>query len=416
MAIDKFERSNLKQSQQKLMRKKTQPAEASDFWKQVVFRIKYPFKIWIFELIDQWLLRQPLPKSKNPYILFTRLDLIGDYLMCRPFFQGLKGSPEFAGKKFIFAGNQIYSGLAEFLDAEAIQQFIWIDRAKFINSISYRYKILKEIRALNVEMCVNLSHTRQFFTESVCRISGARVKVRPESVGKYMTNFEQQISDSWYEQIIPTGKTPMFEFIRNQRFFQTLAPGMKLPQNLRTELDLPIPACTIPSRFVAFAPGASSPHRRWPVEKFSQVAEWLSTKWALPIVVLGGPADYELGEHCKSVSATVLNLCGMLSLPESLAVLQKAEVLVSNESAPVHMAATVATPALCLSQGNHFVRWNPYPPEVEPLVITLYPSKFYPLHQNWEILTKRYHHFSDYPIQEIEIEQVIAALDRILET
>lgn len=382
------------------------------FFNRLIYWFKYPLKLWIFECIDQWIIRI-IPAGKGNKVLITRVDLIGDYLVCRPFFETLRTSAAFRDRPFVFAGNQVCKNLTENLDAEVFDECIWIDRAKFINSIFYRYRILKSIRQAGISTIINLSHTRQFWLESIVRVSGACEKINSAGIGKYMKAWERQLSSSWYSKSIETGPEGLFEFSRNRNFFSLIAPDSVFPESL---LLSPFPGQDVksfPGPYFVLAPGASSPHRKWPLERFSEAGRWLFERTGALPLVLGGPADRQDGERLIALMGCGESLAGKLSLFQSMALIAGAEILISNESAPVHMAATTGTPTLCLSQGNHFSRWNPYPESIAPQIKTIYPEKFYPLTANFEKLKKELHDYSDIPIEEVSTNRAIGALQEM---
>lgn len=334
--------------------------------------------------------------------------------MCRPFFETLKSGSKWSEKEWVFAGNLVYKDLAEKLDSSVFESFIWIERAKFINSIGYRYSILKQIRKSGFEMLIYPSHTRQYWLESIIRVSGARA-LTPEPVGKYMNDWESALTARRYVQIIKTGPEGQFEFFRNRTFFTTLSPICAAVENLIIASlpedsfeDIPIHPYGI------LAPGASSPHREWPLENFAAVARILYEKFGLSIVVLGGKREEAHGQKLQQLlkDIPVLNMAGKLRLIESLLLIKRARILISNESAPVHMAASTQTSTVCISQGNHFSRWNPYPAKVAPWISTVYPSEFGNVKTHRQRLIDQFHHYSDFPIGNISVEQVLAAVEK----
>lgn len=378
---------------------------------QLVYYLKYPFKLWMYELIDQWVMAGRKPKQQKK-ILIYRLDLIGDYLMCRPFFKSLKDDPKFMGYQFTFSGNKACKDLAEWLDSDAFDDFIWIDRARFINSIAYRFHILKQVRDAGFEMVIYPSHTRQYWLESVVRVSGASERIAGESVGKYMNAWELALTQSRYSQIIQTGEVPLFEFFRNRNFFSALSEIASLVPGLKTSLpDSMVDQGSIPSsEFIVLAPGASTQNRQWPLAKFASLVReiWKELPWE--IVVMGSSTESALGQELQTLlgSSKIHNLAGRMSLPESMLLLSRAKLLICNESAPVHMAATTGTSCICISQGNHFGRWNPYPKKVASWIKTVYPSRFEKL--SFEALSEWYHDGSNADIDEITVEQVLKEL------
>ena len=100
--------------------------------------------------------------------------------------------------------------------------------------------------------------------------------------------------------------------------------------------------------FVALAPGSIWGSKRWPY--YAELAERLAARVA--VVVVGSPADRELGEAIVAAvgrsGGRAVNACGRLSLRESAALIGKAVALVTNDSAPLHLAAAAGTPIVAL--------------------------------------------------------------------
>jgi ADP-heptose:LPS heptosyltransferase len=365
--------------------------------------------------MDQWLMATMKHSPKGKVLVF-RLDLIGDYLMCRPFFDSLKRGSSWQNMDWVFAGNSIYKDLSERLDSDVFQAFIWIDRAQFINSIGYRFSVLKRIRQAGFEVVIYPSHTRQYWLESVVRVSGA-VAVSPTSVGKYMNAWESELTRRRYAQVIDTGSIGQFEFYRNQRFFSVLSPMALQVENLLIPALNEANVEDFPKgNFMIVAPGASTRNREWPLENFARVAGNLALRFNLEVVVIGGKREEVLGQRLRELlpKIRIQNQAGKLDLYQSLLWLRAATLLISNESAPIHMAASTGTPAICISQGNHFSRWNPYPKSVASWVKTIYPPAFGDVQTQFEFLTSRFHDYSDWSIEEILPDQVINQAEKLL--
>ncbi len=99
---------------------------------------------------------------------------------------------------------------------------------------------------------------------------------------------------------------------------------------------------------VALAPGARWETKRWPLEHFHRVAEGLKTK-GHGILLVGGPGDEAIcAELAGLTSPHLLDLSGKLSIMESAAMLSLCSLLVTNDSAPLHMAEAVGTPVVAL--------------------------------------------------------------------
>ena len=99
----------------------------------------------------------------------------------------------------------------------------------------------------------------------------------------------------------------------------------------------------IPSGFTAVAPGSIWGTKRWPYYPA------LAAAVEGPVVVIGGREDAALaGEVVAAAPGRAWSAAGELSLRESAAVIRRARALVTNDSAPLHLATAVGTPAVAI--------------------------------------------------------------------
>jgi len=99
---------------------------------------------------------------------------------------------------------------------------------------------------------------------------------------------------------------------------------------------------------VAMAPGARWETKRWPIGHFADVADSLAES-GYGIVLVGGADDEGLcAELAGRCAGRPLDASGKLGLLESAAVLAECRLLVTNDSAPLHMAEAVGTPVVAL--------------------------------------------------------------------
>lgn len=95
--------------------------------------------------------------------------------------------------------------------------------------------------------------------------------------------------------------------------------------------------------FVALAPGSIWGTKKWPY--YAELAAALGRQ----VVVIGGKEDAALGEAIVAAAPdTAKSAVGQLSLRESAALIRRARLLVTNDSAPLHLATAVGTPILAI--------------------------------------------------------------------
>ena len=107
---------------------------------------------------------------------------------------------------------------------------------------------------------------------------------------------------------------------------------------------------------VAINPGAAyGSSKRWHPGRFAEVAEGVIQEIGGSVVLLGGPketgiADEIIGSADSSLIApdSLLNLCGRTSLRELIAIISECDVLLSNDSGPMHIGYAVGTPVVAI--------------------------------------------------------------------
>lgn len=97
--------------------------------------------------------------------------------------------------------------------------------------------------------------------------------------------------------------------------------------------------------FAALQLGASEPRRQWPQEYFAQLGDLLWEHFRLIPVLLGTSAERPLLEdYVRHVRGPFIDLVGRTSLPELAAVLCRADILITNDTGTMHLAAGLHRP------------------------------------------------------------------------
>lgn len=118
-----------------------------------------------------------------------------------------------------------------------------------------------------------------------------------------------------------------------------IEPRLVVTEQDRDELEANGGA--LPGPVVVIQPGASDPRRCWPAEKFAQVADALYEAGAT-IAVNGTAAEQPIVSAVMAAMAhPAVDLAGRLSLGGLSALLQQAQVVISNDTGPLHLAAAV---------------------------------------------------------------------------
>jgi len=108
-----------------------------------------------------------------------------------------------------------------------------------------------------------------------------------------------------------------------------------------------------------FCPGAEyGSAKRWPVPYFAEIAQRLQ-KHGFAVWLVGSAKDKEIADKIVSLgNQTCRNLCGSTELADAIAIISCAELVVSNDSGLMHLAAAMNKPMLALF-GSSSPRFTP---------------------------------------------------------
>ena len=101
--------------------------------------------------------------------------------------------------------------------------------------------------------------------------------------------------------------------------------------------------------FVVMHPGVSEDKRQYPVACFAEAARQLVHTLGCRIVLTGVASEKPLAEHIRRVAGPAsFDLTGALDLEELAALIGTADLVIANNTGPVHLAAAVGTPVVVL--------------------------------------------------------------------
>ena len=136
--------------------------------------------------------------------------------------------------------------------------------------------------------------------------------------------------------------------------------NIPLPENARAYADRLIPDAQ-PTLIIS--PCSSHALRNWRPERYAAVADYAARRHHMRVILCGGPSRLELETGAaieKAATATIINQIGRDTLPELLALLGRASVLITPDSGPAHMATMVGTPVVGLYAATNPARSGPY--------------------------------------------------------
>jgi len=112
---------------------------------------------------------------------------------------------------------------------------------------------------------------------------------------------------------------------------------------------------------VGINPGGDRKNRRWNPARYAEVSDRLAEGLGARIVLLGGPSETSIARSIENMMQNKpINLSGRLNLDDLTYVLSKLNLLITNDSGPMHMAAALGVPLVAIFGPEDPERLGPY--------------------------------------------------------
>jgi lipopolysaccharide heptosyltransferase II len=158
----------------------------------------------------------------------------------------------------------------------------------------------------------------------------------------------------WYLSVLPQLGVPV------HKNFQWLPERPKIAAEVKTLFNSKFKIQN--SKLILLQPGARWSNKRWPVENFAELVRLLSKKFPdAQFAILGSDEDKPLGAIIfHAAPEKFLNLCGQTSLPEMIEWIRLCDLMITNDTGPMHAAAALGKPLVALFGPTAPRRTGPY--------------------------------------------------------
>jgi len=116
--------------------------------------------------------------------------------------------------------------------------------------------------------------------------------------------------------------------------------------------------------FAVLLPGTNWPTKRWPADRFAELVGPLRRDLGLLSILAGGadavPIAREICRLAPDGDCGPLDLTGRTSLRQLVALLERATLVIANDSGPMHIAAALARPLVTIFGPTNPIRTGPY--------------------------------------------------------
>jgi ADP-heptose:LPS heptosyltransferase len=285
-------------------------------------------------------------------ILIIDFGQLGDVVMSLPALRAIRA--RFPNARISVAAGKPSSEIVEMSGhADAV---IAIDRVALRDgfkplSILRIFRVVKDVRGRQFDFVIDLHSLSE--TNLMGFLSGAQQRLFSRRRGRsldFLSNFRP--------------RPPLEENNRTRhqvdRYLDVLRPlGIEDAPRLaklasRPETDREVSAllhkakADIGAPLVGLFPGAGHESRRWPLERFAQLAETFDRSDGVRSVVFLGPEERSLVSQIKGSFPSSSVILDRLTIPQLAAALARLAVFVSNDTGPMHIAAAVGVPIVLL--------------------------------------------------------------------
>jgi ADP-heptose:LPS heptosyltransferase len=379
------------------------------FFKRLINYIKNRYHILRNDIIDAlyYLNKKYIPGT----LIIIKTDAIGDYILFRDFLAEVRKSSLYKNYKIVLCGNELWKDLALHYDSENVDEFIWI---KPDNLTDDKYKREKEslIYKLRSEIVMYPAYSRTSEGDDLVMRSGANKKITFLGDCRNISKETKTKNDKKYNELIELEDNLSFEFYRYYEFFsKILLNDLKI-----TKPDLISKNDT--TNKIVICPGASSTTRRWSVDNFHQLSLYILNNYSsdFKFYICGSKNENELADKFCVLFPKIkyVDLTGKLSLVEFADFVSDAQLVITNDSGPLHIAAACNVNVLAISNGNNYGRFVPYPMQINNKVKTIFPLILNGVENNIERIKELQNNDSPYQINDVLIEQVINEIKIIM--
>lgn len=213
------------------------------------------------------------------------------------------------------------------------------------------FELVKDVRRRKFDFVIDLHSLSE--TNLLGFLSGAPKRLYSRRHGRsleFLANFhprppaeaessERHLIDRYLDVLIPLG-------VKNA----DRIPQLKTKRTDDAALDQILSKAKVASGvpLVGIFPGAGHPRRRWPLEKFAELADYLMRNDKVSVLVFAGPEEQALVSEIRKTFPPYTLVLDRLTIPQLAAALARLAVFISNDTGPMHIAVAVGTPVVAL--------------------------------------------------------------------
>ena len=249
-----------------------------------------------------------------------------------------------------------------YLDNKIFDKIINMNFMKSVTNIGERFKIFKQLRQTYYDIVIDPVGVFECTTNVLI----SRAVVAKEKIGIIDYNKEiflsEKIINKIYTKIYFINKNKMLPLVEYYQKVISLISNNTINDDVGlVELKVNKPKIDIPKDYFVIFPSASIELKKWPIERYREIAKRIYNKTKLPLVVCGTNADYNsVSELIRDLDIEVINLLGKTNLNDYFYIIKNAKFVITNDTSAYHIAVVNQTPVVIVSGGYDFERFIKY--------------------------------------------------------
>ncbi len=271
-------------------------------------------------------------------ILILRLSSLGDIVLTQPVTEVLR--EVYPDATIDYLTKESYTGV--------VKAFGCIDT---IHTWKNKKLLLKKLRMKKYDYLIDLHSKLNTFI--IKNFAGAGRNITYNKRHFYRWLLTKQIVRKNNETIVNLSlKTLKKLGIEKQNIFPRLYPDKELFKEM--EKLLKNEGINNKKKLIGIFPGALHNTKMYPIEQVAQFIRTVPDKWNCQFVIMGSKKEEKLGIELKEKTQTdIKNLCGKVNIPQLIVLIDKMNVVISNDSGPMHIAAALKKPQIAIFGSTH---------------------------------------------------------------
>ncbi len=285
-------------------------------------------------------------QSKIRKILFLRHDRLGDMVLSTAALKSLRqGYPH--AKITVLASQRNYEVLKHNLNVDVV--------------IIYQglFRFIREIRLRGYDLVIDPFLTYELKQAFMTCLAG----------GKYRIGFEEAGREVFFNIRGPTASPPKRMVDHLLDLTERLGARKEgcEPEVFLSDAEITWATEVLVAKGISaneltivIHPGAHYPSQRWPVERFGELARRILAQCEAKVILFGSSDEEELLKAVKDRTGNDIQIFSCDNIREFMALLSRCDLLVCNNSGPLHIASALKVPTVSMIGPTVTPLWLPF--------------------------------------------------------